>query len=918
MRHLTVAFVVFASMLGAASPAAAQSTDGVAALLLRIEEALVAGQPGAYAALVVPSVGPERVLAFTDEIVGGPLDRAVVRERDRAPLPGTQPGEAFRLLVDVFVEFGAQARISTFRLEVVRAPAAPGGEGDEDARWLIKSQERVNNIQGLYRLALDTSKQYAVRNLTLRAEDLVITVPSGSAFVAETDQGPTAIVVVGAGTMRFSPAPETERGQLRMYFGREVLEAAVSSVFLRVNPGSIANTVDMSGLTERQVDARDLRLASQIFAAEVGKSFVLDLSDLSRDTWSLVPNPRDVLFEIRTRKHRTLTYARSTSEPEDITLFERDRRHSIALYPSAAVLAARGPYYDEDALADVDVTEHDVAVTYSPERNWFDAQARLRLRVRAVAVPTVTLRLNEAFTVRSVTSLEHGRLLALRVKGQNNLLIGLPATVLRGSHLTLTISYVGRLAPLSPDREVLALDSPQQNILQPDDGPVVTPEARFTYSHRSWWYPQATVGDYGTARLRITVPAAYDVVASGDPAGDRPQLGGGTPSDPARRTFVFHAGQPVRYLAFIVSRLQPAGSGTVTLARDQAPGASPPGEDRAPAGQTGRLSTGVFYDALDLSVLANPRQVGRGREYLATASEILRLYTSLLDDVPYPSLALTLLDNDRPGGHSPAYMGLLYQPLPTTSFTWRNDPVTFEGFPQFFLAHELAHQFWGQAVGWKSYHEQWISEGFAQYFAALYLERSRGGASLAALLRQMRRSVQDHAGQGPVFLGYRLAARGDSQGFRAVVYNKGALVLHMLRRLVGDGPFFTALRTFYRESRFTKVGTEEFRRVVERETGRDLERFFRKWMLETAIPTLGVSYAVSAGEARVVVEQPGEPFDLPLTLSVIYVTGERDDVLLAVTDSRVERVVPLRGQVRTIEANVDSGALAQVTVRRLR
>jgi aminopeptidase N len=135
---------------------------------------------------------------------------------------------------------------------------------------------------------------------------------------------------------------------------------------------------------------------------------------------------------------------------------------------------------------------------------------------------------------------------------------------------------------------------------------------------------------------------------------------------------------------------------------------------------------------------------------------------------------------------------------------------------------------------------------------------------------------------------------------------------------VGDGPFFAALRTFYRESRFTKVGTEEFRRVVERETGRDLERFFRKWMLETEIPTLGVSYAVSAGEARVVVEQPGEPFDLPLTLSVIYVTGEREDVLLAVTDRRVERVVPLRGQVRTIEANVDSGALAQVTVRRLR
>ena len=50
--------------------------------------------------------------------------------------------------------------------------------------------------------------------------------------------------------------------------------------------------------------------------------------------------------------------------------------------------------------------------------------------------------------------------------------------------------------------------------------------------------------------------------------------------------------------------------------------------------------------------------------------------------------------------------------------------MAFDGYPQFFLAHEIAHQFWGGAVGWESYHEQWISEGFAQYFALLYAERS--------------------------------------------------------------------------------------------------------------------------------------------------------------------------------------------------
>ena len=87
---------------------------------------------------------------------------------------------------------------------------------------------------------------------------------------------------------------------------------------------------------------------------------------------------------------------------------------------------------------------------------------------------------------------------------------------------------------------------------------------------------------------------------------------------------------------------------------------------------------------------------------------------------------MALVESDLPGGHSPAYFAVLNQPLPTTPLTWRNDPASFDSFPEFFLAHEVAHQWWGQAVGWRNYHEQWLSEGFAQYFAALYAQHQRG------------------------------------------------------------------------------------------------------------------------------------------------------------------------------------------------
>ena len=166
---------------------------------------------------------------------------------------------------------------------------------------------------------------------------------------------------------------------------------------------------------------------------------------------------------------------------------------------------------------------------------------------------------------------------------------------------------------------------------------------------------------------------------------------------------------------------------------------------------------------------------------------IALFYHSLIGDVPYSSFTIALVESDLPGGHSPGYFAALNQPLPTSQLVWRNDPAAFSSFPDFFLAHELAHQWWGQAIGWRNYHEQWLSEGFAQYFAALYAQKQKGDDVFASVLRQLRKWGMDNSDQGPVYLGYRLGhVRDQSRIFRALVYNKGAAVLHMLRRLVGD------------------------------------------------------------------------------------------------------------------------------------
>jgi hypothetical protein len=356
-----------------------------------------------------------------------------------------------------------------------------------------------------------------------------------------------------------------------------------------------------------------------------------------------------------------------------------------------------------------------------------------------------------------------------------------------------------------------------------------------------------------------------------------------------RKQFVFESAQPLRYLAFVVSRFVAGPSATVAVRDDG--------------------------DPIALRVEANPRQTSRMRHFGDKAGDMLKFYGSLLADAPYDSFTVAVTEGDLPGGHSPAYFALLNQPLPTTPYSWANDPVSFPNYSSFFLAHEVAHQWWGQAVGWKNYHEQWLSEGFAQYFAAMYAERERGPETFASVIRQMRKWAIEMSPQGPVYLGYRLGhIRAEGRVFRALVYNKGAMALHMLRRLLGDDAFFAGLREFYATWRYRKAGTDDLRAVMEKAAGgRSLARFFDRWIFASGIPTVRFTYSAIEGTAlKLRFEQTGEIYDIPITVTVTYADGTTEDVLVPVTEQTVERTVELRKALRSVEANKDGGALAEI------
>jgi hypothetical protein len=859
--------------VAAQTPPRAQP-DAVTALVDRIEASITAGNAAALLALGSDEVDRASLEQFASILTSPVPNRVVVNERDRAPIDGG----AQRVILEIFSERGAEAQLGTWRID-----ATPGAT--EAAPWTIAAVARLSVINGLYHLSLDPDKQFDVHNLTVRGPDLTLEISSGTAFVASAPGEPTAVVLLGKGEMKFSPHDAAERTQVRIFSGSDTLAQDFDAAFIRVNPGEFSLKFDPGALKPRPVSQEDFRRGTAVFDEYVGRTFQLDLSDLTRDRWSLTPSYGDLIAEVRTKKLGTLTYARSGSEAEDVSLFDRKRRKNISVYASEEQLAERGRFYSEDDLVDYDVLAYDIEADVAPDRSAIAGVARVKVKIRRGGLNSLTMRLAETLGVRGVYSPQFGRLLHLRVIGQNSLIINLPSALIEGSEIWLEIRYSGRLASQTFDREAISIGG------QDAQEPYVPSDARYLYSNRSYWYPQATVTDYATAKLRITVPAEFDVVATGDPTGPpAPPPGVVDPSRRGRKVFVFDASRPARYLAFVVTRLSPVESAQLKV----------PTFD----GKTADLA---------LSVESNPRQVVRVRDMLGKSTAVFQFYSAIVGDVPYPSFTLVLTESDRPGGHSPPYFAVLNQVVQNSTFAWRNDPVSFDNYPTFFLAHELAHQWWGHAVGWKNYHEQWISEGFAQYFAAMYAEKERPGIVLGNLMRQMRQTAIRSSDQGPVYLGYRLGhIRGDDKVFRSIVYNKGAMVLHMLRRLIGDEPFFAGIRAFYAEWRFKKAGTDDFRVAMEKVSGRDLKRFFEAWVFGTQIPRVRFGYKIDGRSAKVEFEQRGNVVDVPITVTVQYVDGSSEEVIVALSEQTTERTIPLKRDVRAIVANADNAALVEI------
>ncbi len=732
----------------------------------------------------------------------------------------------------------------------------------QEGGWRLVARDAGGSVDGLLHLSLDPAG-YRADGLRLVLEDFELEMHQGTLFTTPASVGPTVLVFSGEGTVRVTPKPAAEREQLRAYSGQPQLVRKVKNAFVRLHPADLRRVLQPTRLEADVAAPRRVAAARAWYDRHVGRAFVLDAA-IPGAPWWLLPGVGDAVVVFDGPKG-PLTFAVSAGDPESISLFDRERRRQICMYPGSGGTLD----YSEDDGRPIDVLHHDVEARVEPD-GAIEAVARVRLRLLNPAT-SLRLRLDEALAVRSVESDAGGRHLFFRVRNQNGLLVSLGGLAGQTGELTLTVRYGGTLAAASIDREALQLGPVPSGANSLEEEVVIEPVA--VYTNRTLWHPQGGDDDYATGRFTFSVPRERQVVMGGVREGQREADG--------RQLVRFRQDLPARYFSFAVGRL-------VEVAHRDAAGAV-------------------------LEAMAVPRVRRSAQRSLDDAAAIVDFFAREFGPPPYPRIGLAVIEGYTPGGHSPPGLVLLQERPQLIRTPLPEDPANFSDVPGFFLAHELAHQWWGHGVAGRNYRERWISEGLAQYAAALWVRESRGEAAFRAVLGRMGRWAVKHSADGPISLGHRLGhVQQDARIYRAVVYDKGALVLHTLRNLVGEEPFRAALQALQRERRFQKIGTSDLRLALETASGRELGAWFDAYIHGTVIPTLGWRFHGASGEraARVEIATADLPGDAPVRVTWSTAGGDGEHVaLLSREGGAIE--LPLRESPRRIDVNADWGVLAQ-------
>ena len=361
---------------------------------------------------------------------------------------------------------------------------------------------------------------------------------------------------------------------------------------------------------------------------------------------------------------------------------------------------------------------------------------------------------------------------------------------------------------------------------------------------RENWYPSSShdLGEYATYRMLFHAPKGIEVVATGTKVGESTD-GGITTSEWKTETPLAVVGFSLGDFKSKESKFSYPAGGDLTI-------------NAYANNQLTDNFTHLVRASSDMGTLNTTPMLANELSQGVTAAQV---YTNYFGQLPFPHISLT---QQTACNYGQSWPMLVYLPLcgfldDTQRHTLLGSSF-FDVYWKIVTPHEVAHQWWGQTVGFRSYRDQWMSEGFADTSATIYLQSTHQMDLFMEFWKQQRKLLTQKNEYGfrpidigSVTMGTRLSSpKGGFNVYQNLVYPKGAYILHMLRQMMwspkdGDAAFRATLHDFLDNHRLQAATTEDFKAVVEKHMspGMDLDGnhrmdwFFNEYVYGTALPT---------------------------------------------------------------------------------
>src|SRR5215831_3446818 len=684
--------------------------------------------------------------------------------------------------------------------------------------------------------SLDAKDVYQVRDVSILLEDLHISISDGTmAFTREVNGHVTGAVFEGVGEVLLVPPNRAERTSLALFTNSAVLEQRFQSAYFRFSGDQIAAEL-RAGFRGHPDDAEEfvarwqepaLLLARgdalpilQAMTAKEAASRFLHLR-MGGTTAGIV----DVFFD--------------SNSPEQISVAQASVINNASYYDtwtSFPMRSAREAAGEEDPTtrALFEMSDYKARVRVQPPSD-LSADAEFALTPQRSGQRTIILELSRYLKLSEV-----------RVNGEPAEFIQNEA--ISGSDLSRRgddLIGVVMPRPLQKDVPVRLAFKYSGPVMFNAGGELIYVGARGT------WYPN--VGPtFSNFDLTFECPSEWSVVATGKQVSSAVVAG--------KRTSRFVTGKPISRAGFNLGKFVAATS-TAGEVEIHAYGAR--NVEQSLAGAEARAGK-------------KPDPTRETQQIADLAATTVQFLSGELDPFPYPNLEITQL----PGMLSQSWPGLIY--LSSTAFLSPDerraigvrDPYVELLLSRLMLSHETAHQWWGDAVDWVSYRDEWIVEALANYSALVMLEKQHPGDMKTALnyyrgelLRETKNGIIADA--GPVTLGRRLTSSKFPDAYERVIYGRGTWLIHMLRTMLreagggtSDAVFFSALKDLLAAAPNHKVSTVDLQRAFERvmpaslgyEGKKSLAWFFDSWVNGNSIPQFsldGVRMTPAAGKLKV-------------------------------------------------------------------